>query len=1245
MQPFSKTLRFSSLSYRTRVWIGMLLVLILSLGTVTAQAAIPAKAAVILSQANWLSKYPGGGAIAGSMAAGTSFGVNSKGDVVFSTTYGGEVYVISGRTGAVKKVGAYGNIAAVAVDGKDNLYVSGQYGNLIVKVPYAGGTYTMAADPTATAPADCTGNDTAICGIKAMTTLGWYGTTSMAFDAQGNLFVATNDQGIPHAIFECSVACQAGTAGAAPVKLFQEPSGSKLYIGELAVDPWGNLFFNDSNIIASNTSANSDVNVLPYTPGVGYAATPTLLYALTIENPAPYGNAINGVAVGANGTVYFADHGGIYAFPNDGTALDQATVAANLYTVAPVGGKAMAIDRVGNLYAANYTSALGSAGDAIAKFTTNSVVVPKSDIGTPATSGAVNPVYTILNDGDCNSPKTVSFTAFAGGGTTTEFAAETTGNCSSTLTGGQMYATTITHTPADAGTPNATLVVSDSVNTGFANFTLTPAPAIANRAEIFVSQANWLGKYPGGGAIAGSMAAGTSFGVNSKGDVVFSTSYGGEVYVISAQTGATTKVGSYGNIAAVAVDGKDNLYVSGQYGNLIVKVPYAGGTYTMAADPTATAPADCTGNDTAICGIKAMTTLGWYGTTSMAFDAQGNLFVATNDQGIPHAIFECSVACQAGTAGAAPVKLFQEPSGSKLYIGELAVDPWGNLFFNDSNIIASNTSANSDVNVLPYTPGVGYAATPTLLYALTIENPAPYGNAINGVAVGANGTVYFADHSGIYAFLNNGGVLDQATVAASTYMVTSVGGKAIAIDLNGDLYAANYTSALGSAGDAIAKFTTNSVVVPKSAIGTASPNATTNPVTTILNGTTCTATPPAAVTFALDAASTVTAAAETTGNCGATLVGGAAFATTVSVTPAAPGINAASLTATDSASNATEFTATGSAAAGTATQTITFTNPGPQANGTSIALSATADSGLPVSFDSQTTDVCTVTGTQASFIAVGTCTIEATQLGDNTYGAATPVVQSFTINGPAATPTFSPVAGTYDTNQTVTISDATAGAVIHYTTDGSTPTASSSVYTQPITVAVTTTVKAIAIASHYQDSAVASGAFTITPGFGFSASANSVSVATGTPGTVTLTVNRIGGFNESVWFACSGLPAGFVCNFSPTAVMASEATTASTTLTISRQVSVFAKMTNVSRSIFASMMLCFPLGFVALGTRRRRLQMLMVLALTVAAIAMFVGCGGNSSSTPSTQPVNANITVTARSGVQFHSVTLTLTSK
>jgi hypothetical protein len=102
----------------------------------------------------------------------------------------------------------------------------------------------------------------------------------------------------------------------------------------------------------------------------------------------------------------------------------------------------------------------------------------------------------------------------------------------------------------------------------------------------------------------------------------------------------------------------------------------------------------------------------------------------------------------------------------------------------------------------------------------------------------------------------------------------------------------------------------------------------------------------------------------------------------------------------------------------------------------------------------------------------------------NTWGAGHTVqvaqepVQP-TVTPVAAAPTFSPPPGLYPTAQSVTLSDATPGASIFYTTDGTTPTASATRYTGPISVGSATTLNAIATAPGFTSSGVATATYTI----------------------------------------------------------------------------------------------------------------------------------------------------------------------
>ena len=257
----------------------------------------------------------------------------------------------------------------------------------------------------------------------------------------------------------------------------------------------------------------------------------------------------------------------------------------------------------------------------------------------------------------------------------------------------------------------------------------------------------------------------------------------------------------------------------------------------------------------------------------------------------------------------------------------------------------------------------------------------------------------------------------------------------------------------------------------------------------------------------------------------------------------------------------------------------------------------------------------------------------------NGYSTSAVASASYTISLPAAvTPTFSPAGGTYSSTQTVKLS-ASHWSTIYYTTNGSTPTTSSAVYTGSITVSSTETINAIAVASGYSNSAIASASFTIsqsatTPSFRVDVTPASLAVPAGASGTTTVLVTPQNGYSDEASLSCSGLPSWASCTFSPTTVTAS-GSVASSTLTITTAPMQQA-FSSGPRALFPGTALATTL--CCFGWRRRRGIQMLALAGAILGVGLCTGCGANVTS-----PTQATVNIIAVHGDLAPAASLTLT--
>jgi hypothetical protein len=1129
------------------------------------------------------------------------------------------------------------------------------------------------------------------------------------------------------------------------------------YSNALSTDVMNFVPVNSLIATGAASGATSTATFLTVLNDGGCSPAPTVTYAFTGTDASQFSAATTGTC---SSTTTGASYSATLTFKptavGTSTATLTATDSANSGTAAVTGAgegpvATPTFSLAGGTYTGSQPVSLADATAGASIYYTTDGTTPGAGTGTsvlytaPITVGASETINAIgVEAGDTNSAvATAAYTINVAGAAATPTFSVAAGTYTSpqsvaisdTTAGAAIYYTTNGSAPsassnlylgpidvASTETISAIAIGGGFGASGVAKelFTISlPASAFQN---VVMSQVTLLGAFTGGGSQSGTVPAGDSMAVNQLGDVIATNTYGGQTVAFSPTGGTPTVLGTISNQNGVAVDSQNNLYVAFSYNDYVIKVPYVNGAYATMSTPKAGTTPNCTGTDTAECLMNNLTT-GGADVISMVFDPAGDLFYSTGlSGGTNNAIFECTAACLY-TGSPAPTMLFQEPTSTtpgttgQLDIGGLALDASGDLFFTDSAVSSttSQESFSSNLNELAYKSGTGYAATPTVIDTYTPTSVAAYGSEIDGVAVSPNGTVYIVIQGGqgapgIIAFPDVSGVYSSKTnylaaVTTSKGSITTLNGKSMTSDGLGNLYIADD-------GGNVYEIAVDSLTAATSPVQ----NPSTTSFFTILNDGGCTATPPT-VTFAATGTSAAAFSAATTGTCQATVTAGsagAAYATTLTFSPLTVGANTGTLTATDSLKNTGVAAVSGigtpapqaatptlSVAAGTYTtvQSVTIADAttgssiyytldgstpttsstlytAPVSVGVTETLTAIADGyGYTASAAASAAYVINLptAATPAFSVPTGTYTTpQKVTITDATTGAAIyytldgtpPTASSTAYNGPitvgvtetinaiavatnynnssvgsavytinlpvAATPAFSVTAGTYAAVQSVSLSDATAGAKIYYTTDGSTPTAgtgTSALYSTPILVPASMTIKAIAVdPPNYNNSVIATAAIVINlpaPAFTIASSATTLIAPAGGTTTTTLTIAANAAFNGTIGFSCAGfVPVGATCAFNPTNVTLLAQASGTTVLTVSVPATT-ASLRHGPSPLSSGSMVAAALCFLGLR-KRRRLQMMLLFMVSAVGLSMFTGCTTTSTSTTSSSQFVVN---------------------
>lgn len=509
----------------------------------------------------------------------------------------------------------------------------------------------------------------------------------------------------------------------------------------------------------------------------------------------------------------------------------------------------------------------------------------------------------------------------------------------------------------------------------------------------------------GGFATSGELSRPYGVALDSAGNLYIADTGNGRVREVSSgviTTIAGNGMGGFGGDGGsatsaelspydLAVDAAGDIYISDE-ANLRVRKVSGGNINTVAGNGTTESGGDG--------GISTSAELG--PPRGVAVDSSGNLYISDYADylirevsgGVIATIAESS-SVGGGGDGIAVSSSLSFPEG-------LAVDSVGNVYVADSFTNQIQKLSGGILTTLAGNGDLGFSGDGGSATAAELRHP-------SGVAVDLYGNVYIADAGNNRIRKVSGGII--TTVAGTgTAGFSGDSGLAVdadldnpggvAVDASGNLYIADTSN------NRIREVTLDGIINTVAGDGTAGYTGNGGPATGAeLAGPNAVALDSAGNLYIADACSIrevtdgILNTIAGTGNCGYGGDGGGAIAAQLDTPYGIAVDSSGNVFVADTANHRVRELSP------VASQTIAFGPlPNLPAGAAPFALSATASSGLPVSFSSQSTLTCTVSGSTVTIVQAGKCSIQATQLGNANWGAALPVTQSFYVIPPPGTP-------------------------------------------------------------------------------------------------------------------------------------------------------------------------------------------------------------------------------------------------